>query len=584
MSIRNLLHSVKGPFIICLIACAFSAFFSLFNGLLISFVIDSVLNNQAVTNFVGKWIINNLYPLSYIQDNLHIIALIVLAVNLIIALFLAIRYYTQFYCGETIAFNIKNALYASIQKLDLKTNQNFNTGDLIQRCTSDIEIIKRLFQNQIQELIYSCCVASFAIAILFSINLSLTLIAIIFLPFIIIYAYFFFNKIRKVFKYSDEKEAQLTSYCQEVISGIRVVKAFDKEAYELKRFNQVNEDFKDSVFDVDKVIGSYWASSDFLCYTQIFIVLIAGIFFVNNHAITTGEFVVFLSYELMIVWPIRNIGRILSDMGKCKVSFKRINEVLNSKQEDYTSGKDVVIEGNIEFKHVSFAYEKQKVLDDISFKIDKGMKVAIIGTMASGKTTLINLLLKFFDNYQGEILLDGHNLKDINITSLRSQISCVLQEPFLYAKSIKDNININEDVSLDMIHDSARKAFVHDDILEFNDGYDTLVGEKGVTLSGGQKQRVAIARSLLKESAILIFDDSLSAVDTKTDKSIRDAISKMNINTSIIITQRINSAQDADLIIVMDKGKIVEMGKHQDLINNGQLYQTIYNIQTKMEV
>ncbi|MFR6665621.1 MAG: ATP-binding cassette domain-containing protein, partial [Thomasclavelia spiroformis] len=177
----------------------------------------------------------------------------------------------------------------------------------------------------------------------------------------------------------------------------------------------------------------------------------------------------------MIVWPIRNIGRILSDMGKCKVSFKRINEVLNSKQEDYTSGKDVVIEGNIEFKYVSFAYEKQKVLDDMSFKIDKGMKVTIIGTMSSGKTTLINLLLKFFDNYQGEILLDGHNLKDINITSLRSQISCVLQEPFLYAKSIKDNININEDVSLDIIHDSARKAFVHDDIMEFNNGYDTLV-------------------------------------------------------------------------------------------------------------
>jgi ATP-binding cassette subfamily B protein len=405
-------------------------------------------------------------------------------------------------------------------------------------------------------------------------------------PIVFLYSHFFFKKIQKLFQASDEKESTMTSFLQEALSGVRVIKAFNREKYEMEAFYKQNRTYVDVTYNMIKGLGDYWGISYLICMLGILSVVLTSIFAVRNGEISIGSLYIFITYQSRVVYQIRNLGRILSDFGKVVVSTNRLIEVREEKEEDLESGETPVIKGDVEFKNVSFHYADDpevEVLQDISFHIKPGQTVAIIGPTGSGKSSLVNLLARLYDVSSGEIYIDGVKIEDINKKHLRRNIGIVLQEPFLFSKTIYDNLSI-ADPKRDKndIYKASRIASIHEVIEDFEKGYDTLVGEKGVTLSGGQKQRIAIARTIVNHSPILIFDDSLSAVDTETDAAIRKALHSFDTSaTMIIITQRTLSAKDADFIVVIEDGKVSEIGTHEELISREGLYQRIYEIQSR---
>ena len=449
-----------------------------------------------------------------------------------------------------------------------------------------MDTIRRFLAGQIAELVYAISMAIIAMIILMQINMRLALISMISLPFLVVFAYVFFMRMQKVFTSSDEAEGELSTVLQESLSGVRVVKAFNREVFELKRFDEKNTKYKNLTYKLIELLGMYWASSDLVVLTQIFVIVILGIYAAQAGEITVGQFFVFLSYESMILWPIRNIGRILSDLGKMIVSLRRLNEIFNKPKEDIEIGEMPDINGDIVFEHVRFQYEdgNQAVLEDVSFTIKQGETLAILGPTGSGKSSLVHLLTRLYEYNAGSIKLNGHELNTIQKKHLRHNMGIVLQEPFLFSKTILENIRLAQpNADENAVKKAAEMAAVHRVIHEFDLGYKTLIGEKGVTLSGGQKQRIAIARTILNQTPILIFDDSLSAVDTHTDEKIRHALKERATDvTTLIITHRITSAMQADKIIILENGKISQQGTHATLSETDGLYRRIVTIQSQM--
>jgi ATP-binding cassette subfamily B protein len=388
------------------------------------------------------------------------------------------------------------------------------------------------------------------------------------------------------FKKSDEAEGYLSNTIQENLAGVRVVKAFNREVYEAEKFDEKNKTYKNLTYKLIELLGFYWGFSDFICLTQILVVVLFGISFAQQGFLTVGQFFIFISYEGMILWPIRNVGRILSDMGKMLVSIGRLQEILNSPVEPLEEGITPEIQGDIVFDHVYFKYEdgEQEVLKDVSFTVKQGQTIALLGPTGSGKSSLVHLLTRLYDYQKGSITLNGTELKEIQRHHLRKNIGIVLQEPFLFSKTILENIRLaNPNANERQVIDAAKAASVHRVINEFDLGYKTLVGEKGVTLSGGQKQRIAIARTIINKSPILIFDDSLSAVDTETDASIRRALKELSGGlTTFIITHRVATAQAADQIVVLQEGGVAQIGTHSELVKQEGLYARIVEIQGRM--
>ncbi len=348
------------------------------------------------------------------------------------------------------------------------------------------------------------------------------------------------------------------------------------------KFKDLNKKYSNAGKKLINSLALYWGISDLICFSSILLVLVNSIIMVLNNQISIGDVFVFVSYISMIVWPLRHMGRILADLGKVNVALMRVSEIIYVEKEDLNSGLKPHINGNIEIKNLSFKFddEKNNVLEDINMNIKAGSKVALIGPTGSGKSSLVHLLLGLYD-YKGSIKIDGYELSDISKAYLRDNISIVLQEPFLFSKTIKENITIsNPYVNNDKLKHIANIAHVDEFIDNFNLGYETMVGERGTTLSGGQKQRMAIARTIINDSKILIFDDSLSALDSETDAKIQKSLKSFFTDiTTIIITQRINSAKDADNIFVLENGIISESGTHDELILNNGLYKRLYDVQ-----
>ena len=547
-------------------------------------MIDNVIHAEPASNPVLAWLLDHLGGAAYLQRNLWIGAAAILAINALICVCVFLRGYWNAVISEEVCRKVRNRLYAHLQSLPFSYHVRIKTGDLVQRCTSDVDQIRRFLAGQISEVVYSVATALAALLILFSIYRPLAWLAVISMPLLVIYAYVFFTRVQKAFLASDEAEGDLSTAVQENLSGIRVVKAFNNEREEIRKFEQKNARYRDLTFKMIQYLGAYWGTSDLICLTQIFVIILAGIFAAVRGDLSVGSFFVFISYEGMILWPVRNLGRILADMGKMSVSIGRLQEILDETPEDVASGETPPIEGRIEFDHVQFQYEgdSQPVLKDLTFTIEKGMTVALIGPTGGGKSTLVHLLMRLYDPTSGQIRIDGHDITDIQRTWLRQNIGIVLQEPFLFSKTIYDNIHLaRRGAHREEVEQAARIASVHEVIAEFDRGYDTLVGEKGVTLSGGQKQRIAIARTVLSPQPILIFDDSLSAVDTQTDAKIRAALKEVQSQTTtLIITQRVASAMDADLILVLEQGRITQAGTHAQLLEQDGLYRRIVEIQT----
>ena len=555
--------------------------------LVFSYVIDNVIGGSPISNPLTHMVDTIVGGVDNVSHHFWILALLLIGIYILVALLMSFRQRQQGVVAENLVETIRNDLYDHIQQLPYKFHVSTNTGELIQKCTSDVDMIRRFFSGQLCEIFYILSTALIALSVLYMINAKLALFASISLPIIFIYSYLFFKKVQQQFLLSDEAEAVMTTKIQESLSGIRVVKAFNREKYEVDRFEQTNKDYVDVTYKMIKTLGGYWSSSYMICLLGILSVVIMGIFAVRSHDLTIGNFMVFVSYQTSILYPIRMLGRIMSDYGKVTVSMDRLMHILDTPIEDLINGDKPNMNGDIHFDHVQFNYgdDHYDVLNDISFTIPYGQTIAILGPTGSGKSTLMYLLTRLYDPTGGRITINGHDITTINKKYLRENVGIVLQEPFLFSRTIESNLKIvNPSASKDEMIHATSIAAVHDVITSFERGYSTIVGEKGVTLSGGQKQRVAIARTLIKDTPILIFDDSLSAVDTETDEKIRHAIHSMEKKkTMIIITQRVSSAKDCDWIVVLENGRITQQGKHDDLIHEDGLYQRINTIQSTVK-
>ena len=523
--------------------------------------------------------------------NLIIIILMFIGLALLQGLFSFVSGWLASKTAESSTRRLRNYLFDHLQRLPYAYHAESKTGDLISRASSDVDAINRFYGEQaigIGRILLMFLVNFIAIL---QLNTRLGLISVIAVPVIIGVSIFFFSKVSKAYEKYQEQEATLSSRLQENLTGIRVVKAFARQGYESYKFDQENWE----KFRLGKRLLSihslFWPISDIICGAQMLTAFFVGAIMALEGTITVGTYLAFSSLVIWIIWPMRGLGRLIVQTSTGMVSYNRVSEILKEERESLTEGEvqpEGDLEGEIIFDDVYFEYEKDNpVLKNINFTCNPGDVIALLGSTGSGKTTLVNLLPRFYDPDAGTVTLDGVDITKYPRKYLRSQIGIVEQEPFLFSRSIRENITygVHREVDEKEIIQAAEFAAIHEVIQEFPKGYDTLVGERGVTLSGGQKQRVAIARALLKNPRILILDDSTSSVDTETESQIRAALEHlMQDRTTFIIAHRIQSVMEANLILVFDKGEIVQKGTHDELMKKDGMYREIFDIQTRIEV
>lgn len=482
--------------------------------------------------------------------------------------------------------DLRDSLYEHISALPYAWFGDHPTGDIIQRCINDVDTIRRFVCTQMIEVIRTIVQIVFYMTVMFMMDLRVAAVEASFIPVIIAYSAIYYGKIGSRFLAADEAEGDLSAAVQENLTGVRVVRAFGREQYEIDRFDEKNNHFADMWVRLGRIMSAYWASGDLITGIQTLLVMTAGIYACAGGRISLGSFIALMSYSASLVWPVRSLGRQLSEMSKAGVSMARVEEIFGAERET-DDGKRLQppMDGDIVFDHVSFSYPGgvKPVLDDVSFSVKGGTTFGILGSTGSGKSTLMHLLDRLYElpDQSGQISIGGIDIRDIDLHYLRSQIGLVLQEPFLFSRTIGENISISSRNPLpDEIRKVSETACVDEAISEFADQYDTIVGERGVTLSGGQKQRVAIAQTLMKHAPILVFDDSLSAVDTETDSKIRAALAENTSGaTVILISHRITTLRHADCIAVLDGGRVTDLGTHEELIAREGSYRDVYKIQ-----
>lgn len=553
--------------------------------------VDGVLGSDL--SKIPEWVKTFLSEETIRENPGKMLTIAALAVILLAAINIAANYYSKVFAAkgsESFVKGMRDQLYDHIQKLPYSWHVKNQTGDIIQRCTSDVDVVRNFVTNQLMEVFRIIFLIVFYMVIMFSMNVKISLIAVSFFPIVILYSGYFFSKIAQHFQEADEAEGILSSVVQENLTGVRVVRAFGRESFERKRFDEKNERFAGLWIYLGKFLSLYWSIGDLITGIQILTVICMGVLFTVDGNLTVGEFIAFVSYNSSMAWPVRSLGRIISEMSKAGVSIERIAYILDEKEEDDRPGvTKPAINKDIVFDKVNFKYEEgAAVLKDVSFTVPAGKTFAILGNTGSGKSTLVHLLNRLYDlpDGCGKITIGGVDIRDIDRQYLRSQIGMVLQEPFLYSGSIKENVGITKESSaFDDIREACEIACVDSAIDSFTDGYETIVGERGVTLSGGQKQRVAIARMLVEHTPVMIFDDSLSAVDAQTDAMIREALKKRMAGTTVIlIAHRITTLMQADCIMVLEDGAVAEMGSHELLMEHHGIYRRIYDIQMNTQL
>lgn len=493
--------------------------------------------------------------------------------------------------AEGVTRRLRNYLYDHIQHLTFTYHSKTPTGDLIERSTSDVDAVRRFYSDQAVSVGRIILLFIVNFVALLDLNTKLALISIIVIPVVLLVSIILFKNVSKSYEAYQEQEATLSTRLQENLAGVRVVKAFARQRYEMEKFEKDNWEKFIRGRKLTIMHSLFWPLSDIICGAQLLGGYFVAAMMAINGDITVGTYLAYAGMVVYIIYPLRNLGRVIVQTSTGLVSFGRVMDIIKEIREPLDQGDyqpDGKIKGEVSFQNVGFEYEKgDQTLADISFEVKPGQVVALLGSTGSGKSTLVNLLPRFYEYTSGKILLDGVELNRYPRKLLRQQIGIVEQEPFLFSRSIRENITygVGREVSDEEVEKAARAAAIHDVILKFQNGYKTLVGERGVTLSGGQKQRVTIARTILKNPRILILDDSTSAVDTETESEIRDALQNLMQNrTTFIIAHRIQSITSADLILVMDKGRIIQRGTHDTLVKEKGVYQEIFNIQTRIEV
>lgn len=490
--------------------------------------------------------------------------------------------------SEAIVRRLRDRLYGHLERLPCAYHDHADTGDLVQRCSSDVETVRVFLAAQVVEVGRATLLLLIVIPILLSLDVRLTLVGIGLFPVIIAFAVVFFRRIKALFLKVDEAEGRMTAVLQENLTGVRVVRAFARRDFECAKFAKRNAEHRDLNHRLINMLGNYWALSDVLCMGQVGIVLIVGGWWTAHGQLSVGTLFAFFSYVQMVVWPARHLGRVLADAGKAIVALGRIGEILAAPEESGQAAtpQPAALSGAIDVEGLTFSFDGQEpVVRDLSLRVRAGDTVALLGRPGAGKSTLIQLLLRLYDYEQGSIRLDGHELNGLDRRFVRSQVGVVLQEPFLYSKTVAGNVRVGRSrATHDELVASTTDACIHTSIEQFEQGYETLVGERGVTLSGGQRQRVAIARALLKDPPILVLDDALSAVDTGTETQILEALRRRRRKrTTIVIAHRLSSVVHADKIVVLEHGRIVQTGMHRELIACAGPYRRLWRIQGALE-
>ena len=566
----------------------FSVFLGFFTPAVLAEVLDNYLQGlpSRLPGVLAEWS-QALGGREFMRNNLWIPGLAVVLISVLSGAFNFLKGRWTAIGAERSARRLRNDLYSHLQELPFSYHSKAATGDLVQRCTSDVDTVRRFLSMNMLSIVDAVMMVSIALALLIPISVKITMISLVIMPVLFLFAWQFFKLIIKAFRTADEAEGRLTTVLQENLTGVRVVRAFGQAQREIEKYETANTENRDKFMKLTWLDAIYWSSGDLMGMSQTLLTLLFCLMEARAGRITIGDIVVFTSYIGMLIWPVRNLGRILSQGGRTMVSLERIDEILRQKQEaDIQDAIHPELDGDIQFNNVTFKYDGgTEVLKDLSFTIKAGQTVAFLGATGSGKSSIALLLQRLYAPQEGSIQISGTDISTIARKHLRSRVGLVLQEPFLYSKTIYDNLRMAApDASFEQVAQAAEDAQALEFIEESEKGWETMVGERGVTLSGGQKQRATIARTLLKDNDILIFDDSLSAVDTQTDARIREALRRASLGiTTIIISHRILTLSQADRIFVLEDGRITDQGSHEELIARPGLYQRIHQIQSGLE-
>ena len=617
------LRGSKSFFVLSILASAAVAALDMVTPQVIRIVVDGSLSDQTETlpGFVRRFL-DEAGGREFITGHLYLAALAVLATALLSAVFQYLNTYLNSVATERMMKTTRDTLYAHIVRLPYVWHMENQTGDIIQRCTSDVTMVREFVSEQLVQVVRIAVLIAFSVVVMASMSLTLSWVVFLSIPVIIGYSYFFFHRIGHLFLQCDENESVLSTIAQENLTGVRVVRAFGRESYERERFQRQNHVYTDAWMKLCGLLSGFWAAGDLVMALQLLLLVVVGTVLCVRGHLTAGMLIAFISYNRRLIWPVRRLGRMISEMSKAGVSMDRLLYILNSETEEIhtcdskESAEDLKapadrthteenrrtaanvntewnaggnlrpdMGGDIVFRDVSFGYtDDETILRDISLTVKGGTTLGILGGTGSGKSTLMHLLNRLYELQEGDITIGGVSVRDIPLAWLRSHIGMVLQEPYLFSRTIGENIAITKleaaDIMAEVRH-AARVACIDESIERFSKGYQTIVGERGVTLSGGQKQRTAIARMLVQNTPIMVFDDSLSAVDTETDEKIREALKQyMGHATVILISHRISTLMDADQIIVLERGRIAQRGTHRELIAQEGLYREIYEIQS----
>jgi len=583
----QLMHGFRGKYLWAILALFAFTSLNYAVPLIASATIDFALSGKPDGSFLTSAIIRWIGGAKFVREHLWYPAMLMVMITLSAGLFSYIKGRFAAEAADGISRRLKDRLFDHLQRLPVKYHDRADSGDLIQRCTSDVETLRLALATQVVDISNALLLVLTALPIMILLDGRMAAVSLALVGPIVLYGYFYVGRVKHLFAEVAEAEGQVTRVVQENLTGLRVVRAFARQEFEVEKFSAPNMLYRDRSLRLLRLMSWYWSTSDLFVLSQQGLVLFTGAYFIAQGTLTVGTLFAFIMFSNMLLWPVRQMGRTLTDLGKSVVALTRMGEILAEPEEAKPASPvepPARAEGRIEVTDVKFGHNSEcAAVNGVSFAVEPGQTLAIVGPSGSGKSTLMHLLLRLYDPSSGSIRFDGRELGSLDRQWVRSQFSVVMQEPFLFSKTIGENIRLGRSTAPDEeMHEAARAADIHDTISGFPAAYATLVGERGVTLSGGQRQRVALARALVRDAPVLLLDDALSAVDAETEGAILSALrNRRGRRTTLVIAHRLSTLAHADQVIVLEEGRVIQRGTHAELIGSEGLYQRLWTIQNQ---